>query len=200
MRIAIINNYVKDWDEKIGILRKVISSIVSELPIFINFQDVNRVKLLEYDALILSGSQSSLSRRGTIDKYINLISLIRDFNGPILGICFGHQLLGIAFGSRVLRLNKKFYGFYGIQLLEEDNLFKGLPKNIIVFEAHSEIVRRVMPEFIHLAKSTFYEVEAVKHNLKPIYGVQFHPERYDSSNYHGRIILKNFFDIVKVGL
>src|SRR5438445_536565 len=113
-------------------------------------------------------------------------------NRPFLGICFGHQLIGAAYGSEVVDLGHTVREFKEVKLLGSDPVFEGLPSSIRVSESHRQALTRVPQGFRLLAESATSQVEAIGHQTRPIYGLQFHPERSDEKHPHGRIILQNF--------
>lgn len=82
-------------------------------------------------------------------------------------------------------------------MIDEDELFDGMPSPFRATESHSEAVSSVMPGFVHLAKSEDCEVEAFRHKSRPIYGVQFHPENSDRDNPVGLTVLSNFVKIAR---
>jgi len=119
---------------------------------------------------------------------------MKDHGGPALGVCFGHQLLGHAFGSRVVRAANPAKGYRDAEVLRRDTLFRGLPHSIGVYESHQEEVESLPAGFAHLARSSTAEICAMKHSGLPIYGVQFHPERYSLEKPDGEVILANFVE------
>jgi len=86
-------------------------------------------------------------------------------------------------------------GFFEIQRLRPDPLFKGLPERMILRCAHYCEVKRLPPGFIRLARSAHCAIEAMRHRTRPLYGVQFHPEAYEAPFFHGRTVLKNFAEL-----
>jgi GMP synthase (glutamine-hydrolysing) len=86
------------------------------------------------------------------------------------------------------------YGLAKIRVIEEDDLFMGLPKEFLVWESHNDEVKEA-PGFKVLAVSENCSVQAVKHGEKPYYGVQFHPEVNNTE--HGEEIYRNFVRVVK---
>ena len=119
---------------------------------------------------------------------------MKDHGGPALGVCFGHQLLGHAFGSRVVRAANPAKGYRDAEVLRHDLLFRGLPHSIGVYESHREEVDSLPTGFAHLARSSTAEICAMKHSRLPIYGVQFHPEHYSLEKPDGEVILANFVE------
>jgi len=155
---------------------------------------VTSEKLREYDGVILSGSYDMLSSAKTQAKFAREIDAMKDHGGPALGVCFGHQLLGHAFGSRVVRAANPAKGYRDAEVLRRDTLFRGLPHSIGVYESHREEVESLPAGFAHLARSSTAEICAMKHSGLPIYGVQFHPERYSLEKPDGEAILANFVE------
>jgi len=112
---------------------------------------------------------------------------------PILGICYGMQLLGKYFGGVV---EKGLIGEYGHADVIFDNQFEisKTPPRISVWMSHSDHVSKVPKEFDIVMKSTNDLVAAIKHQTRPIMGLQFHPEVEHSK--HGKHILEYFYSDV----
>lgn len=112
---------------------------------------------------------------------------------PILGVCLGHQAIGLAFGAKITRLSKPLHG--KLSLVNHDNkgLFEGLPNPLNSVRYHSLIVSP--SEFPSQLKQTAQTADGVimgiKHKRYPLYGVQFHPESY--ANERGIALLNNFY-------
>jgi GMP synthase (glutamine-hydrolysing) len=193
-KVLLVNNYVKN-PLKIKKLSDEIYSIIGDQPLIIDIKEVNKIIQSEFDYIVLSGGESPLNRIDVGRSFESISSWIRKINIPVLGICFGHQLIGFAYGSRIARLNKNFEGFYDIDIDEENNIFRELPKTIKVYKSNSRIVAKVMNNFKVIASSKDCILEAFQHLNLPIYGVQFHPEYYDKNHFDGRIILENFFNL-----
>ncbi len=133
-----------------------------------------------------------LSKHDTQIVFHQEMAMVNDLTLPILAICFGHQLIGRAFGVEVEDLGQTIRAFKEIKLLNQDSLFDGLPNMIRVHESHRQGLSKLPREFRHLAESPTSRIEAVVHKSRPLYGVQFHPERSDDKNPHGRAIIQNF--------
>ncbi|MDY6864763.1 MAG: GMP synthase subunit A [Halobacteriota archaeon] len=140
----------------------------------------------EPEGLILSGGPS-IDRTGNSDIFINEIEL------PILGICLGHQLIAKTLGGKVNIGSQGGYAQIEIEILEEGDIFKGLGEKMLVWSSHSDEVIGMPPGFILLARSKHCEIEAMKHEKLPIYGVQFHPEVSHTND--GEQILLNFLKV-----
>jgi len=141
---------------------------------------------IECDGLILSGGKGSVNKGcGQCDEYLKL-------GIPVLGICMGLHIIAKHFGGMVER-GKGEYGRTRIRIIESDELFRGLPGSIEVWESHSEEVTAIPENFSLLASSDGCEVQAIR--FKNIYGVQFHPEVKETQ--YGKEIIKNFLEAIK---
>ena len=146
--------------------------------------DIERTK--QYDGIILSGAPILLTEEKT-DQYIKDTAWIKEIKIPILGICFGHQLLGILHGAQV-SLCKEDRNWQEIIIEQSSTLFNYIRKPYRMVEDHTEEV--TLPEdFKLLATSKVCKNEAMQHKIKPLFGVQFHPE---VSERGGLQLLKNF--------
>jgi GMP synthase (glutamine-hydrolysing) len=148
---------------------------------------------IDADALVLSGGAPRVVWESP--KLGNCIDYFERFQGPILGECLGMQLMAIHFGGKAGPSEIPEYGLSRLRVIEEDDLFKGLPKEFSVWESHNDEVKEA-PNFAVLALSENCRIQAVKHWHKPLYGVQFHPEVNNTE--HGEEILRNFVRTVKV--
>jgi GMP synthase (glutamine-hydrolysing) A subunit len=146
------------------------------------------------DAIILSGTEALLTRTADRKQYERLFTFLPKVDVPILGICGGHQALAIAYGGEVAKSGRHFEGYRTVELEDKDHLLAGLTAKIRVMQSHYEEVKRLPPGFVRIARSKDTKIEAMKHEGKPIYGVQFHPERWNEENQAGKRILENFIE------
>lgn len=116
-------------------------------------------------------------------------------NIPILGICLGHQAIGMNFGGEIKRLENPLHGKTSeITVLSENSvLFKNLPKKFKVMRYHSLYVDDIPEELEITAKSEDGVVMAVEHKSKNIFGIQFHPESIFTE--YGKNMIRNFLNI-----
>jgi len=149
-----------------------------------------------FDAYVISGGPSSVTSM-TPNAAHRIINNAKDEENakPILGICFGHQLIAHLFGGEVKKGASGEYGISQIQIDKNHDLFNGVPKQIKVWESHFDEVKSLPQEFEILAHSDTCEIEAFAHKTKPLYGVQFHPEVWHTE--HGEKILENFIKLAK---
>ena len=116
-------------------------------------------------------------------------------NIPILGICLGHQAIGMNFGGEIKRLENPLHGKTSeITVLSENSvLFKNLPKKFKVMRYHSLYVENIPEELEVTARSEDGIAMAVEHKSKNIFGIQFHPESFFTE--YGKNIIRNFLNI-----
>lgn len=146
----------------------------------------------KYDGVVLSGSQAMLSEQRVQSKYAAEMEAIRGTRVPLLGICFGLQLIGCAYGSKVVKKGPMIREYVDTQILKSDALFSGLPRTIRVLESHEEVLEPLPKGFELLATSRTSPIAAVRHSKLTMRGLQFHPERNDSTNPHGNTVVANF--------
>ena len=125
-------------------------------------------------------------------NYKNHVAYLKEIEIPILGICFGHQLLGLLYGA-VPSKQKEDRDWQIIESIEDHSLFDKLPTEFEMMEDHCETIS-IPAGFNLVAASDACVNEAMQHKEKPIFGLQFHPEI--SGNY-GRIIFDNFIRLTK---
>lgn len=138
--------------------------------------------------IILSGGPSSVS-----DGSFSFDPRVWSASIPILGICYGMQLMNFFYGGTVKPLPKKEYGKQSISLKRESPLFRGLKSEEIVWMSHGDSLEQLAPDLDLGALSESGLPAIVCHKSRPHFGVQFHPEVTHTNN--GAIFLKNFLDL-----
>jgi GMP synthase (glutamine-hydrolysing) len=162
----------------------------------------------DIDAVILSGSKARIVDETQRNMFKHVTDLIKRLDLPLLGICYGHQLLCTSFGCKVEALAQPVIDkFQEVRIINDDGIFSGFKAGQagpFFFESHNDIVKRNSLNaagFVLLADSRTCEVEAVRHKSKPFYGVQFHPERIKTESDtrpDGHKLIENFYkNIVK---
>lgn len=108
---------------------------------------------------------------------------------PILGICYGLQLITYHLGGKVGKANKREYGRAVFKIASADPIFEDIPAESIVWMSHGDKIDDIPPNFIILGK-TENSISAIRSQNKKIYGLQFHPEVHHTI--YGKKILENF--------
>jgi len=136
--------------------------------------------------VILSGGPSSVYEPGAP----GLPAWVLAGGLPVLGICYGMQLLTHALGGTVAPAGEREYGPADIRLDGGDPLWAGLDALQPVWMSHGDRITAPPPGFVPLARSTHSPYAAIRHAERPLYGVQFHPEVTHTPA--GADILRNF--------
>lgn len=181
------------------------------LCLLLHFTQVDRALLerLGVRAIIVSG-HSTLIDDYDPDTLAPLVEVIRETRTPLLGLCGGHQLIGLTFGVTPAPMGRlapgegdprpalaagmrKEWGPSVVRISASDPLFAGLDETVVVEQRHFWELKAAPAGFVRLAASDACPVQAIRHEGRLLYGVQFHPERYSDRHPDGRIILSNFF-------
>ena len=136
--------------------------------------------------VILSGGPASVYETGapTLDPKI------LDLGVPVLGICYGMQLLAHLTGCRVVPGKEREFGHRELAVAADSGLFDGTPRSQVVWMSHGDQVEDVRGDWTSIASTSTCRNAAVKHATRPLWGIQFHPEVTHSE--HGSAILRNF--------
>jgi anthranilate synthase component 2 len=148
---------------------------------------VAEVLALAPEGIILSPGPSVPEKAGIC------VDLVREAGRiPVLGVCLGHQAIGVAFGGRVIRAPEPMHGKTSRIFHERGGVFAGLPSPFTATRYHSLIVEREsLPPSLHVtATSDDGLIMGLAHRERPVHGVQFHPESIASQ--HGHDLLRNF--------
>jgi len=196
--ILLINCYREEAEMKIAGYREWLKAGAAAAVLELDVRDVNERDVLsdagEFSALVVSGSQKMVGNREAEPGLLEFLSKNRR---PLLGICYGHQVLARAFGCLVKKDGRKHLGEEEIFIKKAQGLFSAFLPVFKMRQSHEEIVVRdsVLEGNFHvLAHNASGRVEAIVHREYPLYGVQFHPEK---SGEFGVKLLVNFLNILK---
>jgi GMP synthase (glutamine-hydrolysing) len=147
---------------------------------------LEKIRAKNPKGIIFTGGPKSVSEEGapTVD------SKIFELNIPILGICFGHQLIAHLLGGEVKSSDRREYGKTDVNLAEDSALFKGMEGKKQCWMSHTYYVSKVPEGFTVTASSEECPTAAMSNRERNIYGVQFHPEVEHTP--FGKDMLKNF--------
>src|SRR4051812_39300685 len=146
-------------------------------------------EVASYDKILLSPGPGIPSEAGI------LLDLIKKY-GPekdIFGVCLGHQAIGETFGGSLINLDEVYHGqSIKTNIVQEDLIFKGVPKNFMSGRYHSWAVdpKSDLSNLVITALDDKGNIMALRHKKFNIRGVQFHPESILTEN--GKLILENW--------
>jgi len=144
--------------------------------------------------IILSGGPASVYDENAIRCDENILRL----DVPILGICYGMQLVCKLLGAKVVAAKSAEYGRTELSILDKSDLFSNLPDSMTAWASHGDQIEDAADSFVRLAGTKTCPFAAVRHKNGKFFGVQFHPEV--SHTPRGNAILKNFlYDICRCG-
>jgi GMP synthase (glutamine-hydrolysing) len=130
------------------------------------------IRALGPRAIILSGSPFSVNQADAPKPD----AMIWDLDIPILGICYGMQLITDHFGGKVVKSDKKEYGHAIVNILNQSNILGGLSEAEQVWMSHGDAVIDIPSGFVSIANTTNSPNAAIANDSKHIYAIQFHPE------------------------
>ena len=148
-------------------------------------EDINSIKKKNPKGIILSGGPASVYEKNAYHPNHKIFEL----GLPILGICYGMQLIVQYFGGEVIPANSHEYGKATL-ICEEHPLFTDTPKEQTVWMSHGDRVEKLPDGFKKIAYSDNSPYAAIADNARKVYAFQFHPEVHHSQ--YGSKMLKNF--------
>lgn len=154
---------------------------------------VGQEELRDAGAIIIGGGPGRLSLGDEVSS--SLKSVFEGLGVPVLGVCYGHQLLAHLYGGLVAPSPKPEFGPAEVKVVLRDPLFEGVPDTFTAWLSHNDEVVRLPEGFSVLASSKECVYQAVKTKTGPIYGVQFHVEVEHTQ--YGRQILRNFLGFAR---
>lgn len=182
--ILLIDNY----DSFVFNIKTMLNQLTNdEIAVYRNDKiTLDEIKRLSPNAIILSPGPKHPK-----DSGICLEIFKARLNVPVLGICLGHQALGLCFGAKIQRLKEVAHATSSqISLIAQSELFREFPKDFSVMRYHSLEVVDLPLELEALAYTKDKVLMAMRHKDLPYFGVQFHPESYFSE--YGLKIFENF--------
>ena len=182
MTILVINNY----GQFAHLIHRAVRDLGVDCELVKNTLNIDELLRRDPDGLILSGGPS-------MDRIGNCKLYVREMDVPILGICLGHQLIAETFGGTVSKGTSGGYARVAVEIIEPDDILIEMGPTISTWASHADEVECLPKGFTKLARSTICDVEAMKHDDKPIYGVQWHPEVAHTEL--GSTLLSNFIKI-----
>ena len=176
---------------------QLIARKVRELGVYCEIYPYNfefeKIKALKPKGIILSGGPSSVYESEAPACDVDIFSL----NVPILGICYGVQLIAKLHRGEVQKSQKREYGRAHLFLDRDDVLFEGMGDGEVIWMSHADSIVKLPHGFVTLAHSENSPHAAIREKDGKVYGLQFHPEVHHTPK--GKLLLKNFlYKVCKV--
>ena len=184
MKVLLLDNFdsftynLYDYICQLGHKCSVIRNDASALPAISKYSD----------AIVLSPGPGRPEKAGVLMEVIEAVYKVK----PVLGICLGHQALGMHYGMEIKKAEVPMHGIPGRIVCEDHPLLEGIDKNAEVMRYHSLILDRAeCEEFDIIARSEKGEIMMMQHKELPLTGMQFHPESILTPD--GLKLLSNWF-------
>lgn len=169
---------------------QLIARKVREVGVFAEIHPFNikkeKLEELNPKGIILSGGPSSVYSEGAPHPRFNVFEL----GIPVLGICYGLQLIAFTQNGQVDAAAKREYGKAMVNVVEDNPLLKGISNNAQMWMSHGDSLSKMPDGFETIANTENAPICAIANIEKKIYGVQFHPEVHHSLE--GKKVLENF--------
>jgi GMP synthase (glutamine-hydrolysing) len=173
---------------------QLIARKIRELGVFSEIVPYNfplaRIKKKSPGAVVLSGGPQSVYEAEAPHISADLFKL----GIPVLGICYGLQLMASLLGGRVAPSPRREYGFASLEVKQRGGLLRGVRNRSQVWMSHGDKVGELPPGFIASGLTANCEAAAVENREEGLYGVQFHPEVIHTKQ--GKKILSNFLFVL----
>jgi len=168
-----------------SLILKKIRNLNVDVEIVDNNISSNEINNHSPSGIILSGGPESTYNHNRLNIDTNIISM----GIPILGICYGMQLISTVMGGIVEKAKNQEFGLTNIKINKPSELFSKINNNLNVWMSHADHVTKIPNNFIISAKSS-NSIAAIENKSRNIYGIQFHPEVNHTED--GDKIIKNF--------
>ncbi|MDK2824742.1 MAG: hypothetical protein PWP71_2660 [Clostridia bacterium] len=173
-----------------GQYNQLITRRIRELKVYSEMLPYNtpiaKIKEINPKGIVFSGGPASVYGENAPHCDPEIVNL----GIPILGICYGMQLITYLLGGKVERADRREYGKAIMEADTNDKLFAGLNKEQLCWMSHGDYITEVPPGFKSIGKTEHTPFAAFSNPEKNLYGVQFHPEVKHTAN--GQAMLKNF--------
>ncbi len=188
MKILVIDNYDSFTYNLVQLLGKYKSKLIVKRN---DELDENQIDEINPDKILISPGP------GKPEDSNASITAIKYFGDkiPILGVCLGHQTMGMVYGGKVVKAPILMHGKTSFIKHDEKNIFKNIPQNFEATRYHSLIVERdSLPDCLEISAETDDEIiMGIRHKDYPVEGIQFHPESI--LTLEGKNIIKNWLEL-----
>lgn len=207
MLIYLVDNTIDGQGASPRELRAVLGRLRPEVEILtepFSVVSLDRVRDLSPSHIILSG-QSHPWEDYPAESLRGVFEVIHQATQPILGVCGGHQQIALAYDAPVALMErlepgegydgaKRERGYFEVETIGA-GVFKNLPERITVWHSHCDEVKQLPPAFKCTASNKTCKIQAMEHENRPLFGVQFHPELFSVEFPAGRRVIENFLTL-----
>jgi len=152
----------------------------------IPFNQITQTDLNRFDSFILSGRRKNDQKINATNSEI--INHAVSEKKPLLGICYGAEILALTLGGTIRKLGGVVKGLHTVNITKQNSLSE---KEIQVYQSHSYEIAKLGSQLQSFASSNSCQHEVIKHHILPIYGTQFHPEMSED----GKKLIQAFVDL-----
>lgn len=182
MNVLLIDNV----DSFTFMLRDLVMQCGATCDVVRNGDELNNLDVSGYHALIVSPGPETPEKAGQLLPFLKK----HMENIPVMGICLGHQAIGLLYGAQLHHAEKPRHGKVDKMIHADHPMFNGIPETFPATRYHSLILSGIKDPLQITARSEQGEIMAIAHKTLPVYGVQFHPESCQTQ--YGLRLLKNF--------
>jgi GMP synthase (glutamine-hydrolysing) len=157
----------------------------------LRFNELSLPSLTRYSSIILSGRRQNDAKMNATNS--KLIRYAVENQKPLLGICYGAEILALTLGGTIKKMKTVRNGIHEINVTKDNPLCSGKVK---AFESHSYMVSKLGPSLKQVAKSKDCEFEIFQLDNQNIFGIQFHPEMSED----GQVLLGKFIQFNSINM
>ncbi len=188
MKVLFVNNK----DSFVWNLVDYVSIFEPDTIVVPNTISLEEMKEIAPDAIVISPGPGHPANPNDIGSCLDII---RETGVPLLGVCLGHQAIAVAFGGEVSHSpSGPLHGKTSL-IYHNDSIFDGIPNPVVGGRYHSLAITKLPKELEIIAKTKEGIIMGVKHRIRPIFGLQFHPESVLTP--HGLRIIENFLRMAR---
>lgn len=187
MKILMIDNYDSFTYNLVQLIGRFTTDIIVARNDKITIEEINQ---LNPDKIVISPGPGKPEDSNISLKIITELGKVK----PVLGVCLGHQGIGISFGGKVVNAPELMHGKVSEILHNNAGIYKNIPQRFEAARYHSLVIERdTLPDVLEITSETEDGIiMGVKHKNYPIEGIQFHPESVLTAE--GSNLIKNWLD------
>lgn len=181
--------FLDNFDSFTWILVRYLEELGAAVTVRRNSVPLAELTKLAFDRAVISPGPGHPREAGVA---LELVEHCRERQIPLLGVCLGHQVIGLAYGWPVVPAERPMHGKASEIRHDGTGIFTGVSNPLLAGRYHSLIVEHGESALTATAHSASGEIMALRHDTHPVVGVQFHPESFLTQPGEGMKILRNF--------